>query len=77
MIRLITSLPGWIWGALGFVATILGAFLKGGAREREKAAHKEATEYVETRKAMDNAKNNLPGDADGSREWLRNRANKR
>lgn len=66
------KLQTYLLGAFGFLAVIVGAFLKGAANARQKQAMKEVEGYKETRERIDEA-NTVNRDADTARKWLRNR----
>ena len=64
----------WLSVIGAFVVALFGAYWRGKSDADDAAAERELNEYVEARKRMDAVD---IGDADASREWLRDRQSER
>lgn len=64
-------MTGLVVGAISALAALVAAFFAGRRGARKGAALKQAEEYAETRRRIDNAE--VPMGDDDLRKWLRNR----
>lgn len=65
-------LKTWAIGVGAVLVAIVGAYWRGRSDANAEAHERELNEYVETRRRID--ENTIPNDANGAREWLRNRS---
>lgn len=65
-------LKAWAIGVGAVLVAIVGAYLRGRSDANAEAHERELNEYVETRRRID--ENTIPNNADGARNWLRDRA---
>ncbi len=69
---MIWTLLQFAWKPLAAVLAFFGIYAVGAANARQKARAKQAEQYIETRKRMDDA-DVVGDDPDLSRRWLRER----
>jgi hypothetical protein len=72
MIAAIFEILGGIGGAIAALSSALLAIVTG-LLVRERGKRKEAEDYIDTRKEIDDAMGDIPRDPTAAREWLRER----